>query len=120
MTTGAANQTALVNQVFVNFECLDATRADDVPLTYYAAWGTTSFTTQSLLRTTDGQCIAWTRLLIDVLRADGVNVTYAGNMKGIQIAPDPDNPTAPTNFLVGNWDFGNQNVPPALVNNALN
>ncbi|MBI2804442.1 MAG: tandem-95 repeat protein [Planctomycetes bacterium] len=115
-TAGATNQAELVQTVFGHFEEKAITRADGTPMKYYGQWNTTATTSPALIAGADGQCGAWTRFFIDVLRAQGGNLTYCA-LKGIQVAQISGVPLRPTGFLVKDWIFGDENVPANLINN---
>jgi hypothetical protein len=80
-------------------------RADNTPLKYYGSWNLnqiqTSSTTAGLLSSNDGICTAWTRLFIDVLKAQGV--WSVQNVFQIKPSGMPDG------FYVKMWDKVNSN-----------
>ncbi len=85
---------------------------------YYGSWATNSLTTSQLIQNADGGCIAWTDFLIDVLRAQGDDVSFR-DIRRIQMASRANGQPFATNFLVKNWTFGPANVPQNQRNTQL-
>jgi len=77
-------------------------------LTYYDKYTTEVVTTEDLLKQKDGQCLAWARLFVDVLRAQGID---RPNDRVIII------PRKGSGFLVKNWRIRDQQPmgPVAIV-----
>jgi hypothetical protein len=101
---GATTQDEVLSGVWSDFTDRVVMRADDpVQLTYYANWVCGNLNTQALLATGDGQCGAWATLLLDMLRAHGINhtdefVTIRYN--------NPDFPnTSDRGFFIKEWTF---------------
>jgi len=80
---------------------------DGTPLRYYGNWQTALnvVTTAGLISSGDGSCHAWSKLFVDVLRADGLNLTYQQDGRTIVSAVQD------IWFLVKSWQFASQNVP---------
>ncbi|MGB0931010.1 MAG: hypothetical protein ACPGVB_09560 [Chitinophagales bacterium] len=79
------NKESVLNSVWSDFENNEVRRIDGFQLTYYANYQCTSGTTNTLLATGDGQCGAWTRFFLDILKAQGINYS----MEYITIAVNP-------------------------------
>jgi hypothetical protein len=83
-------------------------------LKYYGDWTTTSKQTDTLLKSGDGNCVAWSKFFIDVLEAQGIHQTgwnypvIATTDLGFK-KPDMNGnlmeATAPTNILVKKWTW---------------
>ena len=63
----------LIDGVWEHFTGKQVKRADGQPLKYYGQWsgGTLASKTSELLQNKDGMCMAWTRLLLDILKVQG-------------------------------------------------
>ena len=109
----ATDQTGLVADVFAGFQYRDMTRADGTGMTYYGNWNTQNYTTEALIQNHDGQCNAWARFFIDVLRAEGGDFSYSGAQSNL-IGIFRVNPLPTDFFLVKNWSFGAANIPAPL------
>ncbi len=96
-----------VNSVILNawkqFQSLKIPRIDGGGvLGYYDTYTTTNDQTSTLLRSSDGMCIAWSKFLIDVLEAQGIHQTNWNF--AINTTPDPTN-KAQWLILVKAWQF---------------
>mgnify|MGYP000411580067 CR=1 FL=1 len=102
---GATTDTQVLAGVWSDFTDQVVMRADDpVQLTYYDAWVCGNINTQSLLATGDGQCGAWAKLLLDMLRAHGIN--YLNEYVFLyHVDPTSGN----FGFLVNDWTFAQGN-----------
>jgi hypothetical protein len=80
-------------------------RADGLPLKYYGSWdlnqNQTTNSTAGLLFSTDGTCVSWSKLFIDVLKAQGM--WSVKNYVPIKSVGMPDG------FYVKTWDKVNPN-----------
>ncbi len=99
---GATTEAGVLAGVWSDFVDLDVRRADDdQQLTYYASWDCTNLTTNALLASGDGQCGAWVKLLLDMLRAHGIS--YAHQERIALYYQDPSDPNL--RFLVNDWSY---------------
>lgn len=76
----AANFTSgenpIISAITSKFSGLEIQRADDgAKLTYYDQWGTNCNNTEGLLTTSDGQCGSWAFFFLDVMYAQGIDVS---------------------------------------------
>lgn len=101
---GATTEAEVVAGVWSDYTDRVVTRADDdVQLTYYASWVCGNITTNALLSAGDGQCGAWVKLFLDMLRAHGID--YANEFITIRYS-NPDFPSvSDRGFLVKEWSF---------------
>ncbi len=63
----------LIKGVWEHFVGRQVKRADGQPMKYYGQWsgGNLATNTSELLQRKDGMCMAWTRILLDVLKVQG-------------------------------------------------
>lgn len=83
-------------KVWGAFTGRDVRRIDGTRLTYYADYTTTNVTTASLLTNGDGQCGAWAKLFLDMLKVQGIDQANE------YIIFQPMNSSG---FLVKNWNI---------------
>lgn len=92
----------LNNFIWPNFAPLKAVRAlDGTKLTYYQNWTPTNFQYYDLVKSGDGQCGSWARLLAAAMLADGLDQATGWTIK-------LDTITAMqgiSGFLANNWSF---------------
>ena len=70
---GKSTEAECTEEIWNEFTDRDVRRIDDTRLTYYQDYNCTNSTTESLLIHGDGQCGAWANLLIDILKAQGID-----------------------------------------------
>ena len=70
---GATNTSDLIDKIWEYFVTKNVRLVNGNPLLYYGQWsgGNLATNTRELLSNKDGMCMAWTRLLLDVLKAQG-------------------------------------------------
>jgi hypothetical protein len=131
---GATTQDEVLAGVWSDFTDRVVMRADPDPashpvqLTYYDSWNCGNFTTGSLLATGDGQCGAWARFFVDLLRAHGIdhpnemikleydNPAYPPPLAGLLVR---DWSFAPGGGISGDLDLPYLNIPPVLVADVI-
>lgn len=98
---GQSAESAIFNGVWSEFTDRNVTTIDPPVrrLTYYANWQNSNVTTAALLRNGDGQCGSWAKLLLDMLKVQGI--TLAAPYVFIQSQDDPAN----GGFFVKNCTF---------------
>src|SRR5581483_4464812 len=104
---GQTTEAGTISNISSYFQGAGVTRYNGDQLYYYQSWNAAlvSETTATLLRTADGNCVAWAALFRDVLRAQGITAaTYA-------VETNHSGRNGRELFLVKNWSFGTANVP---------
>lgn len=98
---------AVVDAIYADFQDRDVQRVkpssgtlDGNPMKYWGNPPTAGFTTAGLLESGDGRCGAWTRIFVDVLRAQGID----SNLTGL-FAPVPPDQAIQTD-LAANLNYG--------------
>jgi len=117
----------LINGVWGHFAGRQVKRADSQAMKYYGQWsgGNLATNTSELLQRKDGMCMAWTRLLLDVLKAHGFR---EGN-NAVFVKPKSSDrmfvKTWKKNIALGtsgnvNYPFKNIEGEPLYTNNSYN
>lgn len=74
--SGATDIATLLTGVWNYVKNRSVTRAhDNAALQYYGSWACTNTTTGALIKYKDGQCGAWTKFLLDILKIQGFQET---------------------------------------------
>jgi Ca2+-binding RTX toxin-like protein len=97
--TGVAAEDTTISKIWPAFTSRNVQRVDGTPLTYYEDYRCNNTTTQSLLAYGDGQCGAWAKLFLDVLKVQGIDRVD----DYVLVSPT----TAGEGFIVNDWDFSN-------------
>ncbi len=124
--------TQVLNNVWQDFTDREVRRVDGTQMTYYANYQCTSTTTNTILETGDGQCGSWSRLFLDILKAQGID--YQNEY--IIIGVDPNVTNGSRILFIKEWIFnanggtsGDSNLPflntflggdPPISNNTYN
>lgn len=73
LDNAGANNQLLIDRVWAPFDNLNVRRVDGTQLKYYGNWDTAvASTTKALIQSGDGQCDAWAKLFLDVLKVHGI------------------------------------------------
>jgi hypothetical protein len=109
-----ATPAQVVDKVFAAFQAKNITRVDGTKLTYYGDWTTKAQSTAKLLQTGAGQCTAWAKFFIDVLKTQGL-LPNGGQMLVVR----PKLVAGGEWFLVKNWTFPVNNPKRNYKDNGL-
>ena len=92
-----------MDAIWGEFTDRDVRRVDGVQLTYYASYTCGNITTADLLKYGDGQCGAWAKFFIDMLKVQGIGITN----EYVIFMPNPPSgiPQDYVGFVVKNWTF---------------
>jgi hypothetical protein len=97
---------SIFDGIWAGFSDRKVTRADGQPLYYYHSWDfppSGKRSEQQLVTGQDGQCVAWSLLLLQVLRAQGLTADplFKDVVHLIKVIP----PETDNGFLVKSWTF---------------
>lgn len=105
-TDGTDDVTTLQTVWTNGFTTRDVTRVDGTELHYYNPWNTNVTDTAGLISAGNGQCGAWAKLFVDVLRAQGLYTNYSANpgFADNYVIVTPTHGYA-DGFIVNHWRF---------------
>jgi len=90
----------IFNAIWKNFEGKTAARLDGTPLTYYKTWNTRNISVGQLLKTGDGQCGAFQKLMLAAIASQGLDDILSVTGATL-VAKNQQN----EGFLVGDWVY---------------
>lgn len=98
----------ILNGVWSHFKNKEVSRSDGEHLAYYKTWEPDPTPeiawvyTDELLKNREGQCNAWAKFFLDILKAQG----YSENGSLLIVKPDPVSQNRPSSgFILGHWNF---------------
>ncbi len=104
---GQKSDDFITGAIWSKLTSLDVKGADSgSTLTYYGSYGCQNTTTEALLLTGDGQCGAWAKLFIDLLKVQNItHSTETGDYFKMNHPTWPGQDTFAYNFFVKDWSF---------------
>lgn len=112
---GQTTQDDVKTQVWSTFTSKDFERIDGTDLQYYGSWLTSYSMIPDLLLHCDGECIAWAKLFVAMLKVHGRDPENV-EVEGIEIGPKAGHGEG---FLIKEWDYVGQGHggPPPIYHN---
>jgi len=95
--TNETDEKEMIKKVWNHFKGLEVKRMDGMTLTYYKKWNNRVSDTVGLLEQGDGECGAWAKFFLDVLKVQGFR-TLGNLLKFTPVNLDHG-------FIVKNWKF---------------
>ena len=96
---GLIAEAATISAIWGEFTGCDVKTWDDIQLTYYGSYQTQNYTTADLLANHDGQCGAWARFFMDMLKVQ--DITKTNNF----VIVEPNAASGANGFIVKDWSF---------------